>query len=110
MKQISKIFLLGALFLVVPLVIQADDLSATCQQFSENSNSCQNLSSAECQAQLQKCADFYDAESAAIAKDITTTSKQKNTLQNAITVLKKKITGLESKIKQGTLMVKDLNS
>lgn len=88
----------------------AEDLAVLCQQLSENNNSCQNLSTADCQAQLKKCAAYYDQQSAEIAKDITKTAAQKNTLQNAITVLKKKISGLESQIKQGTLMVKDLNN
>lgn len=88
----------------------ADDLAGLCQQLSENNNSCQDVSSAQCQTQLKKCADYYDQQSAEIAKDITKTAAQKNTLQNAITVLKKKISGLEAQIKQGTLMVKGLNN
>src|SRR6185295_10771121 len=62
-----------------------------------------------CQAVLKKCADYYDSQSAAIAKDLTKTAAQKNTLQGAVSSLKKKITGLEAQINQGTLLVKDLN-
>src|SRR6266446_6988093 len=93
-------FVILALFFV-PVFIHAEDLEALCGQISASGDSCQNLSSTECQAQLQKCANYYDAESAAIAQDLTKTSAQKNTLQNAVSSLKKKITGLESQIKQG---------
>ncbi|MFI5206316.1 MAG: hypothetical protein ACHQVK_05240, partial [Candidatus Paceibacterales bacterium] len=89
--------------------IKADDLAATCQQISNDNTSCQNLSSADCQALLTKCANYYDAQSASIAQDITKTQQQKNTLQSQVTSLKNKITGLEYQINQGTLMVKGLN-
>ncbi len=104
-----KLSLLSLLFLVVPIFVFAEDLEAICQQLLNTENSCQNVSAAECQASLQKCANYYDQQSAEIAKDITKTTQQKNTLQNAVSSLRKKITGLEAQIKQGTLMVKDLN-
>ncbi len=115
MKYFSKILLFLAI-IFLPFFVYADttapatDLSTTCQQISANDNSCQNLSAADCQAILQKCADYYDNQSASIAQDITKTTQQKNTLQNQVSALKKKITGLEDQITQGTLMVKDLNS
>src|SRR3989344_2335069 len=109
-KRFNILSLLAFLVFFVPLFVYAEDLAVVCQQLSENNNSCQEVSSAQCQAQLKTCADYYDQQSAAIAKDITKTSAQKNTLQNAITVLRKKISGLEAQIKQGTMMVKDLNS
>src|SRR6266436_4023197 len=102
-KKISVLLVVLAAF---PVFAYADDLSATCQQLTDANNSCQSLSSADCQALLQQCATYYDQQSAQIAKDITKTTQQKNTLQGQITTLKKKITGLESQIKQGTLMVK----
>jgi hypothetical protein len=107
--DVKKIIILSALLFIVPAFTHADDLGAFCQQLSSNSGSCQGLSSADCQAQLQKCADYYDQQSAQISQDLTKTSAQKNTLQNTVASLKKKITNLEYQIKQGTLMVKDLN-
>lgn len=95
--------------LLWPVLAFAQDMALTCQQLSETPDSCQNLSSADCRAQLEQCAAYYDAQSSEIAKDITKTTAQKNTLRNQITLLKKKITGLEYQITQGTLMVKDLN-
>lgn len=101
--------LLALVIFLVPAMALAEDLAATCSQISSSENSCQDLSKADCQAMLQKCAAYYDAQSASIAQDLTKTKAQKDTLQNAVSSLKKKITGLEAKIKQGTLMVKDLN-
>ena len=88
---------------------QAGDLAKMCHEISSTENSCQNLNSSECRAILEKCADYYDSQSAEIAEDLTKTKQQKDTLLNQISSLKKKITGLEYKINQGTLMVKDLN-
>ena len=67
------------------------------------------MSSADCKVLLQKCADYYDQQSAQLAQDLTKTSAQKNTLQNAISKLKNKISSLEADINQGKIMVKDLN-
>lgn len=97
------------LALIVPVFVLAEDLAVICQEISSTENSCQNLSSTECRATLEKCAVYYDAQSAEITKDLTKTQQQKNTLQNQVSSLKKKIVGLEHKINQGTLMVKDLN-
>lgn len=107
---IPLLFLVAAFFVHLPQgsVSGEEDLEATCSQLSSTENSCQSLSTAECQAVLKKCAAYYDAQSAQIAKDITKTQQQKNTLQSHITTLKKKVTSLESQIKQGTIMVKDL--
>ena len=110
MKRIFKICLFSLMVVLLPVFTRADDLATICQQLSDSNNSCQSLSSADCQALLQKCATYYDQQSSQIAQDITKTQQQKNTLQNQISTLKKKITGLEYKINQGTLMVKDLNS
>ncbi len=105
-----KIWLATLMALIfLPVFVHAEDLSVTCEQLSSTTDSCQNLSSADCQAQLQKCANYYDQQSSQIANDITKTKQQKNTLQNQISSLKKKITSLEYQINQGTLMVKDLN-
>ena len=104
-----KLSLLSLFLTLFPVFVFAEDLEAICQQLLNTENSCQSVSAAECQASLQKCASYYDEQSAAITKDLTKTSQQKNTLQNAVSALKKKITGLGAQIKQGTLMVKDLN-
>ncbi len=106
----KKALFLSILIFLVPVFVLAEDLATTCQQLSDTQNSCQNVSSADCRALLEKCAAYYDDQSSQIAQDITKTTQQKNTLQNQINSLKKKITGLEYQINQGTLMVKDLNS
>lgn len=105
----KRIFLLIVPLLLIPILVHAD-VASDCQQVSAaDTNACQNLSSADCRVLLEKCAAFYDDQSAAIAKDLTKTTQQKNTLQSAVSSLKKKITSLEGQISRGTLMVKDLN-
>ncbi|OGZ65920.1 MAG: hypothetical protein A3C58_00360 [Candidatus Staskawiczbacteria bacterium RIFCSPHIGHO2_02_FULL_34_10] len=107
--NLRKLILLSLFILVLPVFIMAEDLAAMCQQISSTENSCQNLSSADCRATLEKCALYYDAQSAEISKDLTKTKQQKDTLQLQISNLRKKVTSLEYQINQGTLMVKDLS-
>lgn len=106
---LKKILLLSMVLICLPAFVLAEDLELTCKQISDSTNSCQNISSADCRSLLEKCATYYDNQSAAIAKDITKTKQQKNTLQSQISSLKKKIKGLEYDISQGKIMVKDLN-
>ena len=115
----SRDFLLTIFFLLMPVFVftnlpaevlaQVGDLETTCQQISSSDTSCQNLSSADCRSILEKCASYYDDQSAQINQDLTKTQKQKDTLKSQVNSLKKKIVGLEYQINQGTLMVKDLN-
>jgi membrane-bound lytic murein transglycosylase B len=108
MKSYLKL-LLFLVFLCLPVFALAEDMAQTCQQISSSDLSCQNLSSEDCRAILEKCAAYYDDQSAKISEDLTKTKVQKDTLQNQVSSLKKKISGLEAKITQGTLMVKGLN-
>src|SRR3989344_1053999 len=101
------LFFAGICFAFLPA--RAEDLAQMCQQILSNENSCQNLSASDCRASLEKCASYYDDQSAQINQDLTKTKAQKDTLQNQVSSLKKKIGGLEAKIKEGTLIVKDLN-
>ena len=113
MKKYFKLLIfLGIVFsagLYGATLVRADVLGDQCAAISDSSTGCPNMSSADCKVLLQKCADYYDQQSAQLAQDLTKTSAQKNTLQNAITKLKNKISGLEADIKQGNVMVKDLN-
>ena len=101
------LFVLSGLSVVA--LAQAEDLGAQCATISNSTTGCPNISAAECKVFLQKCADYYDQQSAQLAQDLTKTSAQKNTLQSAITKLKNKISGLEADINQGKIMVNDLN-
>ncbi len=95
--------------MVVPVFSFAEEnLEVVCKQVSESEGECATANSAECKALLEKCAKYYDEQSAAIAKDITKTTQQKNTLQNQVSTLKKKIQGLEYQISQSTMIKKDL--
>ena len=96
--------------LVTPkLYAKAEDLETQCATISGSSAGCPNTSAADCKILLQKCADYYDQQSAKLSLDITKTSAQKSTLQTAISKLKSKISGLQADINQGKIMVKDLN-
>lgn len=88
---------------------QTTDFGTQCAIISDSTTGCPDLSSADCKAFLQKCADYYDQQSAQLAQDLTKTSAQKNTLQGAISKLKTKINGLAADINHGKIMVKDLN-
>lgn len=90
-------------------MVLADALGDQCAVVTQSNTGCPNISSADCKILLQKCADYYDQQSAQLAQDLTKTSAQKSTLQTAISKLKTKISGLEAQINQSTVMVKDLN-
>ena len=112
MKRILLILFLFFVLAGLPAAVfaQSTDLGTQCAAVAVSTTSnCPNLSSADCKTLLQNCANYYDQQSAQLAKDLTKTSAQKNTLQNAIAGLKTKISGLEADINQGTVMVKDLN-
>ena len=105
----KRVFLATNVSIFLPIFAFAEDLEQICQQMSASENACQNMTESECRVQLEKCAAYYDSQSAEIAKDISKPSKKKKTLQSAISTLKKKITGLEYQISQGNLVIKDLN-
>ncbi|MCX6721973.1 MAG: hypothetical protein NTY04_02180 [Candidatus Staskawiczbacteria bacterium] len=101
------VLFLGALFL--PVFSFADDLGTQCAAVTASNTGCPNMSSTDCKALLQQCATYYDQQSAQLAKDLSKTSAQKDTLQSAISKLKNKIQSLEADISQGKIMVNDLN-
>lgn len=106
----AKIFLFILIIgFALPVFALANDLGTQCAAISESTNGCPNMSSTDCKNLLQQCADYYDQQSAQLAADLTKTSVQKDTLQSAISKLKKKIQSLEADINQGKVMVKDLN-
>lgn len=109
MKKYLLILLLSFVLTSLAGFAFADDLGTQCAALTESNTGCPNLSSADCKTLLQKCADYYDQQSAQLAQDLTKTSAQKDTLQSAISKLKNKISGLEAQINQSTVMVKDLN-
>ncbi len=104
----KNIFLIIAAFVFLPFFAFGEDLESVCQQIAKPENSCNGLSEINCKVQLEKCAAYYDEQSAEIAKDLTKTTKQKSTLQYKINSLKTKINSLNSQINQGNIMVKDL--
>jgi len=86
----------------------SQDLSQQCFLLSESKEACRGMGSEECRSLLERCAKYYEEESLRIAKDITKTTEQKNTLQNQIAILKKKISALESQIKESNIKITNL--
>jgi peptidoglycan hydrolase CwlO-like protein len=109
MKQIILFSILVFALTGLAGFVSADDLGTQCAALTQSNTGCPNMSSTDCKALLQKCADYYDQQSAQLAQDITKTSQQKDTLQNAISKLKNKIQSLVANINQGKIMVNDLN-
>lgn len=109
MKKYLLILILSLALTSLASFCFADALGDQCAAISASTSGCPNMSAADCKVLLQKCADYYDQQSAQLAQDITKTSAEKNTLQNKINTLKKKIQSLEADINQGKIMVKDLN-
>lgn len=116
MRLFCKTFFLSlpllvlAVFVYLPAgTVFAEDLGATCQQIADTDNSCPNLTASACRTLLEQCARYYDDQSAQIAKDLTKTQQQKNTLQNQVAALKKKVQSLEYQISQGNVMIHGLN-
>ena len=108
-KKYNKLFLLIAILLAIsPIFAVAEDMETTCASVS-NSGCATTMSSDDCKNLLQKCSDYYDAQSAKISEDITKTSAQKSTLQTEVSSLKKKIQNLEYQISQSSVMVKGLS-
>ncbi|MCX6719505.1 MAG: hypothetical protein NTV36_00095 [Candidatus Staskawiczbacteria bacterium] len=108
-KNLIFIFILIIVLIGSASFCFADALGDQCAVITESTSGCPNLSPADCKVLLQKCADYYDSQSAKLSQDITKTSQQKNTLQSAISKLKSKIQGLEADISKSNVMVKDLN-
>lgn len=100
------VFVVGMFF---PVFALANDMESQCGSIINNSDACSGLSSVDCKALLEKCSEYYSQQSAKLAGDITKTSTEKNTLQNAITKLKYTIQSLDSDINEGKVMVKGLN-
>ncbi|OIO45322.1 hypothetical protein COX24_01545 [bacterium (Candidatus Gribaldobacteria) CG23_combo_of_CG06-09_8_20_14_all_37_87_8] len=67
-----------------------------------------NLSKDAYKDLLESCKIFYDQKSVDLAKDITKTQAEKNTLANKIATLQKQIKNLEYQINQSNVMIKDL--
>ncbi len=108
-KKITLFTFLLFLGLASPIFSYAEDIGAQCDAILQSSSGCPNMSGTECMAFLERCNDYYDEQSKKLAQDITKTSAQKNTLQNAINGLKSKINSLNNDIKQGKIMVQGLN-
>lgn len=97
-----------ATFLLLNLIVLAEDnLALECQM--ENIEQAEKkLERAEYEALLKKCKTYYEQKSEEIKKDIGKTEQEKKTLSNTIYILGNKINNLSYQISQSNVMIKDL--
>ena len=103
-----RFLLVFTLFLFFFWIEAKEDLDAICQ-WEEIEAQESVLSEEDYKVLLEKCQDYYEEKSAEIGKDLTKTQQEKDTLQNKIYSLNKKIQNLDYQISQGKLKVKDLS-
>ena len=110
--RISKIVLLFILVSVFTLpifgsfVFGEENLTEKCEEIINKGQ--QELSKEDYQSLLKECQIFYEGKIGEIEKDISKTGQEKQTLQNKIYNLSKKIKNLNYQIYQSNLIIKDL--
>ena len=109
MRNKVVIFLLFLFFLstVALAKAEAENLEETCN-LNTIENQCNVLSASECRVLLEKCEQYYSAQSDEIAKDLNKTEAEKKTLENKIYSLNKKVKNLSYQISQSNVIIKDL--
>ena len=100
--------LLIIFILILPVFVLAEDLEKVCN-LNEVESQCNILDATECRKLLEKCEQYYSAQSDEIAKDLNKTGAEKKTLENKIYSLNKKISNLNYQISQSNLIIKDLS-
>ncbi len=93
--------------LLLPSFLFAEDLESLCD-LDTIEDSCKGLSDTECRKLLEKCEQYYRDLSDEIGEDLNKTSQEKETLENTIYSLNKKIRNLNYQINQSNLIIKDL--
>ncbi|MBU2545394.1 lytic murein transglycosylase [Patescibacteria group bacterium] len=93
--------------LIVPVFVSAENLEETCN-LNTIENQCNVLSATQCRVLLEKCEQYYSAQSDEIAKDLNKTEAEKKTLENKIYSLNKKVKNLSYQISQSNVIIKDL--
>lgn len=104
------IFIIFASALILPefFISAQGELSEVCNIDNIESN-CENSNPSQCRELLEKCDEYYKEEAARVGHDLTKTAKEKQTLQDKISGLRKQIQNLEYQIYQSNLMIGDLS-
>ncbi len=115
MSRVSKIvlpvFALSALavFLGPAFLISAqENLEESCRLENIESR-CDSLEPEECREILEKCEEYYQRESLRIEQDISKTEQEKQSLQDKIYTLSRRIKNLDYQIYQSNLAIDDLS-
>ncbi len=98
---------IGSALILPNLLFGGEDLEKVCN-LNNIESECNKLSNSECTALLKKCEKYYQEESERISADINKTAQEKQTLQNKIYSINKKIQNLDYQIYQSNLVIKDL--
>lgn len=106
----NKVFI-TILFLISLVLLPgfsfAENLEVTCN-LNTIEKQCNTLGESQCRLLLEKCEKYYSEQSAEIAEDIDQTESEKQTLNNKIYSLNKKIKNLSYQISQSNVIIKDL--
>ena len=84
------------------------ELTEVCE-ISNIEKNCAAIEPSQCRQLLEKCDEYYKQEAVRIGEDLYKTEKEKQTLQNKVSGLRKQIQNLEYQIYQSNLMIGDLN-
>ncbi len=102
------LFLIFSSALILPgFIIGEEDLESICN-LNNIESECERMSDSECTNLLKKCEKYYQEEQERISADINRTTQEKQTLQNKVYSISKKIQNLDYQIYQSNLVIKDL--
>lgn len=108
LKIIILMIFASALILPEFFVLGQGELAEVCD-INNIEKSCNSLNPTQCRDLLEKCDEYYSQEALRIGQDINKTQKEKQTLQDKISGLRKQIQNLEYQIYQSNLMIGDLS-
>ena len=97
LKIILIIVFTSALVLPEFFISAQGELADVCE-IGNIEKSCSNSEPAQCRQLLEKCDEYYKQEAVRIGEDINKTAKEKQTLQNKVSTLRKQIQNLEYQI------------
>lgn len=108
LKTIIFIIFTSALILPEFFIFAQGQLAEVCDINNIEKN-CDSFDPVQCRQLLEKCDDYYKEEAIRIGQDLTKTEKEKQTLQDKVSSLRRQIQNLEYQIYQSNLMIGDLN-
>ncbi len=80
-----------------------------CKSIEEIEKNCKTLTVPACQALLEKCRDFYEAQAESFRQQVQEKESQARTFENQIAIFTSKIQQLTTLIQRNSLVMKNLN-